>query len=351
MKYHDEYHEHRTKWRERLKLFVLFLCAGALVSGCAPTRHTREGILSQELPLTVDDLAEIRSGEENHQKVLAFYTVYENPALNAYLNLIASTIAEVSTRPHLPYHVVVLDSPEVNIFGGPGGFIYMTRGILDFVQSESEIAGLIAHEIGHISHRDYAQIPHESKIQLLYKGMLKGTELAKNSIGTYGSAAHYGVKFLGQAAPHISRRFGEDAEIVADDKGVSYLLKAGYDPRGFQKFVDRLSKIPMDDVVRFVEYLNTHPPFQSRRDVLNGAINRIDFESGSIEFKIDTLSEVRQMAVNTPEKIQPEVPVAEGSILFEPQFGLAQSNLEEMSLLTQSKSSKVQMSRRRPVLI
>lgn len=293
-------------------LFTLCLIT-VFANGCAVfgTRVAREGILSQELPLTVDDLHEIQMGEKNHEKILSQYTLYESPKLQIYLDTIAANIAEVSVRPHLPYKVFILDDEEVNIFGGPGGHIYVTRGLLNFVESESEIAALIAHEIGHISHNDYGTIPHQSKVGKVYQLLLQGTEIGKEAIGTYATAANYGLKAVKKAAPHIAYRFGQDAEIVADELAVSYLVKAGYDPRGLRNVVNRLSTIEMGEVRRFVVFLNAHPPFVGRRRLLEERVARIDFSNGAIEFRQDTLNEVRQMTVNAPD-----------SLLFTPAVGV-----------------------------
>lgn len=278
--------------------------------GCA-TRPSRKGVLSEELPLTLGDLAEIKAGDENHQKILEEYKVYPSPKLETYLNAIAASVAEVSSRPHLPYKVVILDSDEVNIFGGPGGYIYMTRGLFNFMEAESELAGVIAHEIGHISAYEYAGIPQHQRIKFVYQNLLRGSELASETIGSYGTAVNKGLKAAGKAAPHIAKRFTNDQEVIADEKAVQYLLKAGYDPRGMEKFLQRLARVEMGDVNRFVEMMNTHPPFQARRDLLVGQVKKVDYASGKIEFKKDLLSEVRQTSLNAPT-----------SVIFEPELGV-----------------------------
>lgn len=286
----------------------LVLCL-VLMAGCA--RVDRKGILSQDLPLTLDDLSEIRAGELNHERVLEDFEVMESPKLERYLNEIARNVAMVSTRPSLPYKVIVLDDSEVNMFGGPGGFIYMTRGLLDFVGSESEIAGLIAHEIGHISHHDYSNIPHVSKMQKVHGALLKGTDLARNSVGTYGTAAYYTVKYSGKVAPYLGKRFDSDSEIVADEHAIKYLLDAGYDPRGLQTFMERLARVPMEDVGKFVILMNVHPPFQDRRALLEERLAKLPVQTGSLEYKPDLLSESRQAAVNDVTE----------SIVFDPKRG------------------------------
>lgn len=296
------------------------LAAMLILLGCS--RIDRDGVISQELPITLDDLAEIRSGEINHEKVLLEYNAYSSGRLEAYLNAIAASIADVSTRPHLPYRVVLLQTEEVNMFGGPGGYIYITQGLLNFVQSESELAGLIAHEIGHISHYDYSHVPQLSAMKKVYKGLMKGTELARDSIGTYGTVAYYGVKGIGKAAPYVAGRFNSDAEIQADRLAVQYLIDAGYDPRGYFHLVERLSQVDMYDVSRFVIFLDVHPPFEDRRRELRKRVEDTDEKPGDIMIRKDTLNEVRQASVNRPD-----------SILFEPQLAVYQATLltpEEM---------------------
>jgi len=308
------------------RICMLLAVIFVVISGCS--RVDRKGVMSQELPLTVDDLAEIRAGERNHQEVLLQYKFYDSPRMETYLNTIAAGIAEVSTRPNLPYRVVILDEDEVNMFGGPGGFIYVTSGLLKFVESEPEIAGLLAHEIAHISHFDYSNIPHLSKMQTVYKGMVRGTELARDSIGTYGTAAYYGVKGIGKVAPYIGGQFGADQEIMADELAIKYLQKAGYDPRGLQSAVEKLAKVKKSEVGRYVIYMDVHPPFQDRRTVMADELRSYDNTEGSIDVKEDTLNEMRQMMVNTPD-----------SILFESKLEFGMHSADPVMSQNQSKDN------------
>jgi predicted Zn-dependent protease len=286
-------------FRKFFALFSIFL----LLSGCA-MKPSRDGIISKELPLTVDDLGEIRAGQKNHERVLWEYKIYDSPKLQQYCNAVAASLAEVSTRPHLPYKVVLLDDEEINIFGGPGGFIYITKGMFDFIESEAELAGAIAHEIIHVADYDYSHVPHLSKMQKAYNVMLQGTELAKSSVGSYGTAANYGVKGIGKAAPVIARRFGHDEEIQTDEKALEVLVAAGYDPRGYLRFVEKLTKVDMDQIGRFAIFMNTHPPFAQRREILNNRISGMKLADGKVDFKKDMmLTEVRQVTVNAADSI------------------------------------------------
>jgi predicted Zn-dependent protease len=230
---------------------------------------------------------------------------------------------------------VLLDDEEVNMFGGPGGYIYITRGFLNFIESESELAAALAHEVAHIASHQYSNIPKYDKMKKVYEGLLKGSELAKDAIGTYGTAANQGLKYLGRAAPHVARRFGHDEEIVADQKTVEYLMAAGYDPRGLHLLMDRLARINMDDVGRFVNFMNTHPPFPDRRKLVQEKLGQIDFTKGDIEFNKDTLNEVRQITINAPD-----------SIIFEPELGVHRLTPNEVEDNLEKNVQKVPAKRR-----
>ena len=283
-----------------------FLIALSLLFAAGCAHHpNRDGVLSQELPLTLDDLSEIRAGSQNHERILWEFRLYDNPKLQAYCNTIAANLAAVSTRPHLPYRVFLLEDNDVNVFAGPGGYIYLTRGLLNFVESESELAAVIAHEITHVAGFDYSNIPHLTKMQKVYDVVGKGVELAKDSgiAGPYGSAASIGVRNLGKVGPALGRRFGKDQEIKTDEIALQALLKAGYDPRGYLRFVDKLSKVEMDDLARFVLLLNAHPPFADRKAMLQARIQGMNLQHGKIEFKPDTFSEAREVAAGPRESI------------------------------------------------
>lgn len=301
-----------------MRRWLLWLEIGWVITAYAGCAHysSRAGVISEELPLTVDDLTEIRDGKRNHERVLWEYRVYHNDHLTAYCNNIARNIAAVSERPSLPYQVILLDSDEVNVFGGPGGYIYVTRGFFDFVSSETELAGALAHEIVHVANYQYSNIPHLTRIQQAYNLAVQGTELAKSSIGTYGTAASLGLKGIGKAAPVIARRFGKDEEIVTDNKAVDVLYKAGYDPRGYLKLVDKLTRIDIDHIDTYAIYVSTHPPFADRRVLLEKKVAGMKLDNPNVNITIredHSLSEIRQTEAATVKKTD--------SIIFKPNMG------------------------------
>ena len=105
----------------------------------------------------MDEATEVAEGAKAHQQVLAEYGVYANPALQAYVNSVGQKLAQQSHRAQLKWTFTVLDSPDVNAFALPGGYVYVTRGIMAYLDSEAELAGVVGHEIGHVTARHGAQ--------------------------------------------------------------------------------------------------------------------------------------------------------------------------------------------------
>ncbi len=340
----------------RLLAFLLFVFA-VFLPGCASRNHaSRDGILSKELPLTVDDLSEIKEGLANHKKVLWQYPIYHSPKLQRYCDAIAAEIADVSTRPHLPYHVTLLDSDEANIFAGPGGYLYITKGMFKYIETEGELAGLLAHEITHVANYEYSNIPHLTKVKRVYGLMLSGSELVKDTGmgGPYAAATDMALNQVGKRAPVLFKRFTADQEVETDEKVVDSLIKAGYDPREYQAFVEKLARIDMDDVGRFVNLLNSHPPFEERRKILTVRIAASKIVSGKFDFKRVEIQDFTQNEINPkavpappPAPVQPRNEPGQ-SIVFQPKFRAVTDSPGVMDPVTSPKNqSKLSPDRKR----
>jgi len=312
-----------------------------LSTGCGG-RISRGGIMSENLPLTVDDFKEISQGEENHIKVQEKYYLYQNPALSTYVNAVATSIAEVSDRPNLPYRVFILDHDEVNLFGGPGGFIYITKGMLDYVESEDELAGVLAHEIAHHGRFDYIPTQQFDRVKKMYKMMMKGSEMASGHFGSMGVAAHSGLKGIAKVAPHVAKNFDKDAEVETDKLLIQHMLKAGYDPRAYLEIVERTATIKIYDISRFINLMNTHPPFPERRKLLRNYLNKINYDK--IEFRQDKLTEIRKMMVNAPDQV---MIAADQNILFKPEAGIQRIDPVEMNQIERNKEQKMSTPKKR----
>lgn len=166
---------------------------------------------------------EIAIGRDMHPKVLQAYGKYDDPALQAYVQGVGEKLAAVSHRPNLVYRFTVVDSTEVNAFALPGGYIYVTRGILAYLNSEAELAGVLGHEIGHVTARHAVrQYTAATAAQL---GMTLGGIFVP---GLGSNAAQNVMGVLGQA---LLSGYGREHELESDSLGADYLARAGYDPQ------------------------------------------------------------------------------------------------------------------------
>jgi predicted Zn-dependent protease len=202
----------------------------------------------QELML-LSEADEIKLGQETDLQVVSEYGIYEDPQLTAYLNGICQRLGEVSHRPHLTYHFKILDASVVNAFAAPGGYVYFCRGILATLNNEAELAGVMGHELGHINARHSAH--QYSRAQLAQIGVGVGSLVL-------GSGALSGLAQLGVGM--LFMRFSRDNEREADDLGVEYSSRAGYDADQMANFFETLELMnPGSDRSGLPGWFSTHP--------------------------------------------------------------------------------------------
>ena len=159
---------------------------------------------------------EIQLGRANDPKIRSQFGVYDDAKLQAYVQQVGSRVAERSHRPQLVYRFTVLDAPDVNAFALPGGYIYITRGILAYLNSEAELAAVLGHEVGHVTARHSVR---------QYSTATAGQVLASVLLRSQAGADLFNV--LGQA---FLSGYGRDQELEADRLGAQYLARIGYDP-------------------------------------------------------------------------------------------------------------------------
>lgn len=192
---------------------TIFLAA-AYLSGCATNPVTGK----QDFVLMSED-QEINLGREYNKQVLKQYKVYEDKALQEYVSSIVEELSIKSHRSHLIFHATVLDSPQVNAFATPGGYVYITRGIMAYMNSEAELAGVLGHEIGHVTARH--SVRQQSASQAT--GLLAAVISAASGV--------HGVSDLTNiTGTALLRGYGREHELEADRLGAEYIAKIGYDP-------------------------------------------------------------------------------------------------------------------------
>ena len=204
-----------------------FALAAALLAGCATVTNPVSG--RKELTV-MDERSEVAEGRKAHDEVLKEYGAYPNPGLQAYVNEIGQRLARQSHRSNLAWHFTVLDSPEINAFALPGGYVYITRGLMAYLESEADLAGVIGHEIGHVTARHGAQ--RATRQQTAGLGVLAATILGAvlESRGVSGATDLAGSLSQGVAAGYIAS-YSREQELQADKLGAEYLVRINYDPK------------------------------------------------------------------------------------------------------------------------
>jgi predicted Zn-dependent protease len=216
-----------------------------LIGSCArnPVTGRREIVL-------VSESQELLLGRESDVQVAEEYGVVEQPELQSYIRSVGGKLAAVSHRPALEWRFTVVDSPVVNAFAIPGGYIYFTRGILAYLNTEAELAGVMGHEITHVTARH--SVRQITRSQLTQLGLGVGSILSP-TFGQFGNIAEsaLGLMFL---------RFSRDDEREADRIGVEYTARAGYDPRQVSNFFEVLRRMSeAEDRETIPGWLSTHP--------------------------------------------------------------------------------------------
>jgi predicted Zn-dependent protease len=163
---------------------------------------------------------EIQLGRQYHGEIMKQYVAYDDPALQAYVDRVGQELASNSHRSHLDFHFTVLDSPQVNAFALPGGYVYITRGIMAYMQDEADLAGVVGHEIGHVTAR------HSVRQQA--QQTMAGLGVAVVAIGTGSSELANLSSSLGGA---LVAGYGRGMELESDGLGAEYLARSGYDPQ------------------------------------------------------------------------------------------------------------------------
>jgi len=207
---------------------LLALGLAAVLTACGTT--VVNPVTGQKERSVMDEKSEIEQGRKAHGEILKEYGRYDDVRLQAYVNDVGQKLAAQSHRAHLTWTFTVLDSPEVNAFALPGGYVYVTRGILAHLNSEAELAGVVGHEIGHVTARHGAQ--RATRQQDASLGTLAAVLLGAvlEGQGVKGATDIAGQVSTTAAAGYLAA-YSREQELQADELGAEYLARNRYDAR------------------------------------------------------------------------------------------------------------------------
>ena len=290
---------------------VLALAAAAALAWAAAGCTVNPATGHKEFTI-VTPAQEAAIGREGYTAAVAEYGEYGDGALSAYVDSVGRKVAAASELPTLPWRFTVLDDPVVNAFAMPGGYIYVTRGLLAHMQSEAQLAGVLGHEIGHVTARHSAKQITEQQLAGLGLGLASAVS---PTFARYSSVAQQGLGLL-------MLKYSRDDETQADELGVRYATASGYDPREIPGTYRTLQRIAERAGQSLPSYMSTHPDPGQRQErttelAAKAAVGKVNMNIRQRAY----LDHVRNLVYGE----NPRYGWFEGSRFFHPALGLEMS--------------------------
>jgi predicted Zn-dependent protease len=261
------------------RIILSFVCIVAillLIPSCAVNPVTGKKQL-----MFMSEEQEVALGAQYDPSVVSTFGLYNNENILDFVQTKGDEMGKLSHRPDLKYHFKILDSPVVNAFAVPGGYIYLTRGILAQFNSEAELMGVLAHEMGHITARHTAR---QQTSQQVGQILLAGGMLASKEIYELADVAMQGMQLL-----FLS--FSRDHEREADRLGVEYATKMGYNTHKMADFFQVLEKMQMASSHAGVPtWMSTHPDPGDRYNAVNQKTTEWQTKVSKQEFQVNKKS-------------------------------------------------------------
>jgi len=252
------------------RILVLPLMLALFLPSCATNPVTGKSEFN-----IVSEQEELEMGREAHEEILSEYAVYdEKPELNELVDRMGRRIAAHSPRPQLPWTFTILDTPMVNAMALPGGYIYVTRGILERMNSEDELAGVIGHEVAHVAARHSAKAI--SNATLAQVGLVTAAVLAgEENTERYGALVMIGAGLL-------FTKYSRSQETQADLLGTEYMSGVGYNPRGSENMLLGLQRLEGGRISGIERYFMDHPDPKKRVDDVRREITTLQTADASV---------------------------------------------------------------------
>jgi predicted Zn-dependent protease len=251
------------------------LGAVALLAATAASQAAAQGILDRlrqaaniaRTLLPISTAKEVDIGRGIAATIAGRFPVSTDTALSRYVNLVGLTVASQDPRGDIEYRFGVLETPTVNAYAAPGGYIFVTRGALALMRSEAELAGVLAHEVGHVNRKHVINQIRKSDTMREVRDQLdiQGATLDR-VVGTGANALFMGLS--------------RGDELEADSVGLEYASAAGYDPGALAAFITRLDQHAGEGPV--TEFFATHPKPDERTERLNAIAGRENLPPGAV---------------------------------------------------------------------
>lgn len=294
-------------------LALIFVLFAQSLSACAvnPVTGERDFVLMTEEQ-------EISLGKQYHPQIIEQYGVYDNPALQAYVSRVGEALAAKSHRDELIFRFTVLDSPMVNAFALPGGYIYVTRGIMTYLNSEAELAGVLGHEIGHVTARHGVRQQATATMAGIFSTVV-AAETGSQAVGDLSQV-------LGGA---LLSGYGRSYELEADRLGAEYLARIGYDAnymievigvlKNQEEFSKQRAKDQGEEAQTYHGVFASHPRNDQRLQEVIAAARKYQTGTGQDANRREYLQAVEGMIFGD----SPEQGIVRNGGFYHPELGIA----------------------------
>jgi predicted Zn-dependent protease len=230
--------------KQQLWRAIVLIAVASILSTCAVNPVT-----GKKQIMFVSESEEKAMGLQSNPEIIGEFGEYPDANLQAFINEKGKAMAAISHRPNLDYKFNILDTDVVNAFAVPGGYVYFTRGIMAHFNNEAEFAGVLGHEIGHVTARHSAQ--QQTQEMLAQGGLLVGI-LAIPELAQMADLASQGLQLL-------FLKFSREHESQSDELGVQYSTKVGYDAREMATFFKTIDRLSGGNNGGIPNFLSTHP--------------------------------------------------------------------------------------------
>ncbi len=260
-----------------LVLAIMFSLLPGPVSAADPMPAWRQRISTESAGTVGEDIAEeVRFGREIAARMIGRFSLYDNPRLTKYVNLVGQALVRNTNRPELQFHFAVLNTTEINAYAAPGGYVFVTRGAIEKMQDESELATVLAHEITHINEK---HVVKELNIRGSEGSAASG--LARLIGGGTESARIAFYQAVDKALDMLFKTgYKREDEVEADRGAVLLSGLTGYDPSGLVKYFERISALkgkPTETLDR------THPAYATRIAWLKETMTKEGIDASSLK--------------------------------------------------------------------
>jgi predicted Zn-dependent protease len=258
---------------------ILVFCL--VLSGCASSRERK----SEDGG--AGDAQEAAIGAQIHTTILQSFYPYTDPKVVGYINEIGGSLTEHAQR-DLSYRFTILYSDKIYATSAPGGYVYVTTGMLYFLENEAELAAVLAQEIGHLQFKNPHIVANSRKV---LDTIAKGGAMVGPAFGPIGALAALGLVMVSNVS-QPNEMLPEDKMVMADKRALHYMLEAGQDPQGLIDVTQRFLRANNEVVPYFYDYYRSRPITEARMAALNKEFSKLPLEGRDFQTRYEIYQEM-----------------------------------------------------------